>query len=259
MLGLIVAMGVTGFAFVYGNPNPMGLIDIHGAIIVIGGTFACVSVAFRLDRAAKMFAVFVRGFFGTAVPARNKIILELMGMAESYRQSAPDLAQKVDKASDPFLREAMQALMDKVVEEKDLIRVLRARVETMYERYTDEAKMFTACGKYPPAMGLMGAVLGMIMLLGSLGQEGAESRIGPSMSVALIATLYGIIVANLFIIPIGENLQEIARQIRQKNLIIVEGVRYIALKSNPIRLAEELNSYLLPGERVDWKKLKAGG
>ena len=56
-LGLIVAVGVVAFSFIYGNPNPGMLLDYHGLVIVIGGTFACVSVAFRLDRAAKMLLI----------------------------------------------------------------------------------------------------------------------------------------------------------------------------------------------------------
>ncbi len=253
-LGILVAIGVVAVAFIWGNPNPGMLLDAHGMIIVIGGTFACISVAYRLDRAAKMLLIFFRGFFVARIPKRADIIRELMGFAEAYRTNAPDLKTRVDQASDPFMREALQALLDKVVDEKKLIRILQARVNTIYERYIDESRMFAACGKYPPAMGLMGAVLGMIMLLSSLGQPGAESRIGPSMSVALVATLYGIIFANLFVIPIGENLTESAKLIKQKNLIIVEGIRHISERVNPLVLAEELNSYLLPGERLDWKK-----
>jgi chemotaxis protein MotA len=103
----------------------------------------------------------------------------------------------------------------------------------------------------------MGAVLGMIALLSGLGKPGAEKSIGPSMSIALVATLYGIAFANLIVIPIGENLTETAKEHQRKNIIIVEGVKLVAAKTNPIVLAEELNSYLLPSERVDWKTITA--
>ena len=125
----------------------------------------------------------------------------------------------------------------------------------MFSRYNDDAIRFRAMGKYPPAMGLMGAVLGMIALLAGLGKAGSEKSIGPSMSIALVATLYGIALANLIIIPIGENLTEAAKEQLRKNVIISEGIRLIATKVNPIILAEELNSFLLPSERVDWKKV----
>jgi chemotaxis protein MotA len=142
------------------------------------------------------------------------------------------------------------------MDSKQLYKVLYNRVNTIYERYNSDANRFKGMGKYPPAMGLMGAVLGMIALLAGLGKPGAEEKMGGAMSVALIATFYGIALANLVIIPIGENLGEAAKEIRTKNTIIVEGLKLISEKTNPIVLAEELNSFLLPKERVDYKKIK---
>ena len=253
--GIIFATAVLLFAMLFGNPNPGRMLDLHAAVIVIAGTIACVGVGFQLPRAAQMLMIFFRGLFKTTVPkdVNKKIIIELMGLAEAYRTNSPNFQKLVNDSKDPFLKEAMTALSDKVLEGPKLLRVLHSRVNTIYERYSDDAKMFALCGKYPPAMGLLGAVTGMILLLSSLGQAGAEKRIGPSMAVALVATLYGIALANLFIIPIGEHLGEIAKKIRLKNFIIVEGIRHIMDKQNPLVVAEELNSFLLPSERVDWK------
>jgi chemotaxis protein MotA len=92
-------------------------------------------------------------------------------------------------------------------------------------------------------------------LLGALGKPGAEKLIGPAMSVALLATFYGIAIANLVIIPVGEHLGGAARELKIKNDIIVEGTLLILKKTNPIVLAEKLNSFLLPDERLDMKEV----
>lgn len=257
LAGIGFAVLVLIVSFVWGNDNPMKLLDPHGIVIVIGGTLACVGVAYRLDRAAAMIKIFVRGMFRTSIVKNTAIIEELMKLGEAYKSNSPQLEAMVNASTDPFLKDAMTTLMDKVFDEKKLYRVLMSRVDTIYARYSEDAKMFAACGKFPPAMGLMGAVLGMINLLGTLGKPGAEKNIGPAMSVALIATLYGIAFANLFVIPIGQNLEEVAKALRIKNTIIVEGVKLISQKANAIVLAEELNAYLLPSERVDWKKKAA--
>lgn len=256
--GIVFAMFIMVFAMVYGNDQPMRMVDLHGATIVIGGTMACVGVAYSLPRAFSMLRVFFVGIFKTSLhkDVNKHIIEELMRMAEAFRTESPELETLIKECKDPFMQEAMTALVDDVLEPKKLLRVLHSRVNTMYERYSDDAKMFIACGKYPPAMGLMGAVTGMILLLGSLGEPGAEKHVGPHMSVALVATLYGIAIANLFIIPIGEHLAEIAKRLRTKNFIIVEGIKHIQQKQNPVVLAEELNSFLLPSERLDWKAMK---
>ena len=255
--GIAFAVFIMVFAMVYGNPNPAGMVDLHGATIVIGGTIACVGVSFSLPKASSMLMIFFRGLFKTKVDKdiNKKIISQLMQMADAYRTESADLEKLIEDCPDLFMKEAMTALVDEVLDPHKLMRVLQARINTMYERYSDEAKMFAACGKYPPAMGLLGAVTGMILLLASLGKPGAEKHVGPHMSVALVATLYGIALANLFIIPIGEHLQENAKKLKRKNVIILEGIRHIQQKQNPIVLAEELNSFLLPSERLDWKAM----
>ncbi|MBC7692654.1 MAG: MotA/TolQ/ExbB proton channel family protein [Methylotenera sp.] len=257
IVGIIFAITVMLFAMLFGNPQPMKMLNAHGAIIVLGGTMACVGIAFQLPRALSMVRVFFKGILTTSLSRdiNKQIIQEMMVMAEAFRNNDPKLAEMIDAVKDPFMKESLTAITDEVLDPSRLLKVLHSRVNTIYERYADDAKMFIACGKYPPAMGLMGAVTGMIFLLGSLGEPGAEKSIGPNMSIALIATLYGIALANLFIIPVGEYLQEIAKRIRTKNFIIVEGIRHIQTRQNPVVLAEELNSFLLPSERVDWKSL----
>lgn len=255
ILSFLMAAAVFGVSVFTSTDNPKALMDPHGALIVLGGSIAATAISFQLDRVLIMLKVFwVRTVRGKK-PNYVNIIKDLMKLAESYRNDSLELTSLVATVGDPFLRESMQVLQDEVVDQKRMVKILRNRVDTVYQRYTEDAGRFRAMGKYPPAMGLMGAVLGMIALLGSLGTPGAEKNIGPSMSVALVATLYGIAVANLVIIPIGENLTECAREIRTKNTIIVEGVRLIAERTNPIVLAEELNSFLLPSERIDWKKM----
>jgi chemotaxis protein MotA len=257
----VVAFAIAGLVFgvsvFTSTDNPMALVDVHGILIVLGGSVAATAISFQLDRVLAMLKVFWIRTVRNKKPDYVKIIRDLMRIAEAYRNDAPNLPEIVKQTADPFCRESMQVLLDQIVDDKRMIKILRNRVETIYQRYLEDANRFRATGKFPPAMGLMGAVLGMIALLGSLGSPGAEKNIGPAMSVALVATFYGIALANLVVIPIGENLTECAKEIRTKNTIIVEGVRLIAERTNPIVLAEELNSFLLPGERIDWKKIES--
>ena len=139
LAGIFFAIFIMLFAMLYGNPTPLKMFDIHGATIVIGGTLACVGVAFSLPRAGMMLMIFFRGLFKTSVhkDINKKIIRELMEIAEAYRSGSKELDSMIENASDPFLKEAMQALMDEVLEPKKLIRVLHSRVNTMYERYSE--------------------------------------------------------------------------------------------------------------------------
>ena len=256
LASFIIAFSVFGWSVFSAGENPKTFLDVHGFVVVMGGTIACTAVAFQLDRILMLFRVFFDRMIRKTKVSYKDTIRELMTLAETYRTSPDNLKVLVDRSKDHFLKEAMTILTDGLFEPEHMSDILRTRVDTMYKRYSADAKVFQAMGKFPPAMGLMGAVLGMIALLGTIGQPGSEKHIGPAMSVALIATFYGIALANLIVIPIAENLSENAKELKIKNSIIVEGVILISQKTNPIILAEELNSYLLPGERIDLRALR---
>ena len=257
IISFFMAAAVVGWAAFTATDNPKNFLDLHGLVIVVGGTIVATSISFEWGRVLLMLKVFWNRTILGHKPDYIGIIKDLMKLADAYRNESADLANIVENQKDPFVKESMKLLLDETLDTPQLNKILRVRVETTFNRYSDDAMRFKAMGKYPPAMGLMGAVLGMIALLSGLGRPGAEKTIGPSMSIALVATLYGIAFANLIVIPIGENLTETAKEHQRKNIIIVEGVKLVAAKTNPIVLAEELNSYLLPSERVDWKTINA--
>lgn len=251
LAGTVLAVGV-----LTATDDSSAFLDFHAALIVFGGTGAVAAISFQMDRMYLMLKVFyarvVKGRQVEYVP----VIKDLMLVAEAYRKNDPNFDSIVNNLSDPFMKECIKMLKEEFLSHEELHHVLSIRVETIYYRYNQDAKKFKAIGKFPPAMGLMGAVLGMIALLQNLGQPGAEKNVGPAMAVAMVATLYGIAFANLIVLPIAENLMESTREIHTKNRIIVEGIKLIAQRKNKIMLAEELNSYLLPHERIDWKEVE---
>lgn len=259
IVSFVIAAVVFGFSVLHAGIETKNLLDVHGITIVLGGTVACTAISYQIDRIISLFKVFFdRMLKGKKVNYKDTIKL-LMELAEINRTEPQKLPDAVVKINDYFLKEAMEMFLENAYEIEHLQELLHTRVNTMHLRHSADAKVFQSMGKFPPAMGLMGAVLGMIALLATIGKPGAEKTIGPSMSVALIATFYGIALANLIIIPIGENLLEGAKETKVKNQIIVEGIILLYKKTNPILLAEELNSYLLPNERIQLKNLKKAG
>jgi chemotaxis protein MotA len=230
-------------------------LDLHAFFIVIGGSVAAGAIAFQIDRILILFRVFVRRVLKGRKENYAALIRELMILAEAFRTNASSFDKLVKDSRDFFLKEAIQAMLDDVLQGDELVRVLRTRVSTIYTRHSEDVIKLRALGIYPPAFGLMGTTLSMITLLQKLGEPGGQKLIGPAMALGLVATFFGLALANLVFQPIAENLHESARETRLKNIIIVEGVRLISLKTNPIVLAEELNSYLLPSERIDWKAI----
>ena len=253
ILSFIIAGGVFGVAVFTSATNPMALMNIHAALVVFGGTIAAAAISFQIDRLFIMFKVFIirifRGHKFDCVP----LIRELMQLAELYRSQPARLPEVISKIKDPFLKEGMEGLLEKIFSEEELFRILTLRSQTIYQRYNNEALRMKSIAKFPPAFGLMGATLGMISLLGTVATAEGQKNIGPAMAVALLGTLYGIAFSNLVLLPVAEQLLDSAKELQIKNRIIVEGLKLIASRKNPVILAEELNSFLLAGERINWR------
>ncbi len=254
ILSFLSAFLVFGVGVFMGMDNVKILLDIHAILIVFGGTIAVTSISFQMDRIGIMLKVFyIRVIKGYKVNYA-KIIADIMTLSEAYKKSPDSIDPILKKIGDPFLTEAINMLKQDYLTNEELYKLLNLRAKTIHSRYVEDSKKFKAIGKFPPAMGLMGAVTGMIALLQNLGKPGAEDSLGPSMAVALVATLYGIAFANLFVLPIADNLADSASENWTKNKIIIEGVKLIAERKNRTTFSDQLNSYLLPMERVDWSK-----
>lgn len=254
LIGFIIAGAVlfTGLRLASDNINIF--IDFPSMFIVLGGTFAATAICYQLDRITLLFKIFASHILGGRKQNYKKVIKNIAQISEMNRNGeAPE--QLVSKADDHFLKEAVQLIADGFLEDEKVLKILEDRLENMNFKRFEDANKIKTLGRFPPAFGMMGTTIGMIVLLANLGGEDAIKMIGPAMGVCLITTLYGVVVANLVVIPIGENLIESTKEVHLKNLIILEGVKHIMSKSNPVLLAEELNSFLLPKDRLDWKDL----
>lgn len=259
VISLIIAISVLSVAILTASNNPRTFLDFHGLLVVIGGTFAAAAVSIQLDRVFMLLKVyFERNIRGKKIDYQS-VIRQLMVVADSIRREDPGLANTIKNFQDSFLKDSLDLALSDNLEKDAIVKVLYQKSNTLFERYHIDAARFKGLGKYPPAMGLLGAVTGMISLLGGLGKPGAEKTMGPAMSIALVATLYGIALANFFVIPIGESLMDSAKEMKRKNEIIIHGIKLILEGTNAVLMEEELNSFLLPSERVDRKKLKSAG
>lgn len=256
IFGLIISGIVLVIGLRMSSPNLNLFLDGPSLFIVLGGTFAATSVSFQLNKIGGLLKIFFKQFIGGKMINQSAIIKEIMQICESYR-SGEAFDSLHNKASDDFLKEGLELISDGILEKEKIIEILGQRASQMSYLRSEDTRKIKTLGKFPPAFGMMGTTIGMIVLLANLGGADAMKTIGPAMGVCLITTLYGVVMANLVLIPIAENLDEIQRQFETKDIIILEGIKHIIEKSNPILVAEELNSFLAPKERLDWKSLKA--
>lgn len=252
LVGLAASLIVFVLAILESSSNAMVFADTHAILIVMGGTLAASLVCFSLPQVFGLFKVFVRRMLGKNKHDYSKIIDEVALLSKGYREGRQALAQTITKISDPFLADAAGILswLESDVTPDELRTLLETRAATHFERYMSEADIFRTIAKFPPAFGLMGTTLGMISLLQSLGDANAKNKIGPAMSIALVATLYGIVLANFVFTPIAENLTKQTQDDLVARKIVVEGVMSIVAGKPTGFVVEHCRSFLLPSERA---------
>lgn len=257
LLGFIIAMLVFGVGLRLASENMMMFVDYPSMFIVLGGTLAATAICFQLDRLYLIMKFFFSRIFFSKKTNFKNIIEEIIKVSEGYRKGE-GVEGPMNDVKDFFFKEALGMINDGVLEPDYIVGLMDKRADKLYMNHMEEAKKIKTLGKFPPAFGMMGTTIGMIVLLANLGGKDAMKMIGPAMGVCLITTLYGVVVANLLFIPAGENLVDQTKETYTKNKMIVEGIKLMLQKTNPIIVAEELNSFLQPKDRVDWKKIIKG-
>ncbi|MFT5579007.1 MAG: chemotaxis protein MotA, partial [Paraglaciecola psychrophila] len=108
-------------------------------------------------------------------------------------------------------------------------------------RDVDASKFYECMGGYAPTIGIIGAVMGLIHVMGNLGDA---DRLGEGISVAFVATIYGVGLANLLLLPIASKLRSIARSQSRQRELMIEGIISIADGENPRGIELKLNGFL---------------
>ena len=250
IFGILLALVVLFAAIIMSTDNYLFFFNLHAIVIVVGGTAAAAFICFPMKQVLGLFRVFVNRLLGANRRNYEQLIEDIVILAKAFPEGYQRFNDATSRVRDPFLKDAAEVLEwgEAEIDEEQIRELLENRRATHYSRYMKQANTFRTISKFPPAFGLLGTTLGMIALMQSLG-PGSEGTIGKSMAIALVATLYGITVANLILIPISENLVEQTEEDHISRTIAVEGIMMI-YKKLPVQFIEENSkSFLLPAER----------
>lgn len=261
IIGVISALIVLTVSVLTSSKSAKVFLDVHGILIVIGGTAAAGMMCFPLKNYARVGRVILNKFLGNYTTRHEVVINEIVDLARGYRENSDYLKAKVKSKTltTLFLVDALELFNQGGELQEELEDILIKRASTHTRRYEYDAGIFKTLAKFPPAFGLMGTTLGMIALLQGLGSKDAQAMLGPSMAIGLVATFYGLTLSNLIFIPIAENLSMINREDEALRFIVIEGMTHIRNKAHPKVVEEHLKSYLLPSERSQIKmKTKVG-
>ncbi|MBX9755849.1 MAG: flagellar motor protein, partial [Pseudomonadaceae bacterium] len=150
------------------------------------------------------------------------------------------LESVADLEQDDYARKGLQLLVDGA--EPEAIRsILEVDLYTQEGRDIQAAKVFESMGGYAPTIGIIGAVMGLIHVMGNLADP---SKLGSGIAVAFVATIYGVGFANLLLLPIASKIKAVAlRQSRYREMLL-EGILSIAEGENPRSIELKLQGFM---------------
>jgi chemotaxis protein MotA len=253
ILFLIIGLFSLIIAFALEGGELAGLLVGTAGIIVFGGTIGAVGVSFPWHD-VKRFPAVLRMAFRDYHGGPTEVILYFVDVANIARKQgilALENLTKTQEDLNPLTRVGLQLVADGT--EPQLIKeILETYVENRSERHRDGFSMLESAGGFAPTMGIIGTVMGLVHVLSNLSDPG---KLGPSIAVAFIATLYGVASANLIWLPLGARLKARDKIEALEGTMITEGIMLIAQGVSPRIVEEKLQAYLDPAELQKFTQL----
>lgn len=244
LIGLIGAFGIVMTSILLGG-SAGTFVNTPSLLVVLGGTVLVTMMKFSLGKFLGAAGIAVKAFLYKPSNPED-LIAESVELAKAARQGGL-LALEDKEISDDFMKTGLGLLIDghpadtvKAMLQKDLNQTL--------QRHNDGQDIFKAIGDVGPAMGMIGTLIGLVQMLSNMDDP---KQIGPAMAVALLTTLYGAILANMFALPIADKLAvRSAEEHTSKNLII-DALLAIQSGQNPRIISSMLEAYLPRSQRSE--------
>lgn len=262
LIGIVLAIVFTIFGIIVGisiNPGqtPMfefsftpsslwNFFDLSSILIVVGGTLAVVIACY--PKLARSFPKHIKIMLRAKAFNPAEYVEQLVELAQIARKNGLlALEEKANDQADPFFKQAIMLIVD--ANDPDRVRsILENDIEQTSARHQEVVAMYERGSNAAPAFGMIGTLIGLINMLKSLDSADMES-LGPNMSVALVTTFYGSILAHVIFNPIAANLTARDEEEILCRQIIVEGIMAIQSGENPKFLRERLMTFMNQQQR----------
>ena len=244
IVGLALGGGMIGVTILLSGQLSL-FISISSVLTVVFGSFGALLVANPLNRVLGIMK-YVNIIFRVPNFEEELIISQLVTFSEkARREGLLALEDDLEEVGDQFLRNGIQLVVDGT--DPEVIRnILYNEVNQIQARHAIGIKLFEDWGKFAPAFGMIGTLMGLIQMLGNIEDK---SAIGIGMALALITTLYGAIMANLAFVPMAAKLEDRDRDEVLVKEIMIEGILSIQQGDNPRILEQKLTAFVAPERR----------
>ena len=243
--GLVVGIGAIVLAFLMEGGHLSMVFQAPAMILVIFGTLGASAITTSFANVLRIPRYVHLALAGRPVDVHHTIDQLVKSAEKARRDGILGLEDDLKTIADPFFRKALQLVIDGT-EVTTLRAILETEIAYIEERHRDGITLFGKLGGFSPTLGIIGTVLGLIHALANTEDAG---RMASSIAAAFIATLWGVGLANLFYLPVGDKLKYRHEQEMQHLELILEGVTAIQSGDTPRMIRTRLFAFLHPQER----------
>lgn len=227
--------------------NPAALVT-HPApiVLVLGGTLGATMAGYKMSDLAAVPKVAIKAFMPGSSVEPTEVVETVVHFADRARRDGLlALEDEAKDVEDPFLRKGLQLAIDGT--DPEVVReVLETEIAALRERHKVGAQFFANMGAFAPTLGIIGTVLGLVHMLENLDDP---SSMGPLIAAAFVATLWGVMTANLIYLPISNKLKRASAEEVAHREMVLDAILSIQAGANPRTVTEKLKSYLPPAIR----------
>lgn len=245
IIGIVVGAGLLLYS-ILSQGGVSIFYDPPSLMIVGGGTLAAILISFPLQRVVGLFKI-LKNVFAKDTDAGAYIAVVVRLAHKARKDSLLSLQGDATNVKNRMMSMGLQLVIDG--QPPEIVRaVLETELDGLLSRHDEGARIFKSMGRYSPAFGLIGTLIGLISMLKSL--AGGPENLGPGMATALITTFYGALFSNLLFLPMADKLENSSAKEVQQIRIVIEGILMIQEGQNPRMIEQKLNAYLEPEQRI---------
>jgi len=246
VLGIVISIGLILSSIILGGGTFGAFIDAPSFMVVCGGAVAAAMISFPMKNFLGVFGVGMRTIF-YKIDSIPSLIEELVSLAETARRDGLlALEGRLEEIENEFVVLGIQMAVDgtrpEVMED-----IMRTELDAVATRHRDGKALFDCMGRFAPAFGMIGTLMGLVIMLGDMSDP---SKIGAGMAVALLTTMYGAIASNVIFLPFAEKLGFTNKQELLAMEIIIRGIMAIQSGENPRVIEQKLNTFIPPKLRA---------
>ena len=245
IIGIVLGFGAIFGSMVMEGGDPAALLIIPALILVLGGTIGACMASGTLKDTIGVGKQFQRALMSKLTPAGDLVESVVTLADRARREGLLALEDAAKDVTDPFLRRGLEMAIDGT-DAEELREILEGEVDSKRKADKTAAKFFSDAGGYSPTIGIIGTVIGLVHVLESLSEP---AKLGHLIAGAFVATLWGVMLANVLWVPLGNRLKRISELECAQMELAIEGILAIQGGANPRLVAQKLHSLLPPSER----------